>query len=30
LTADEKKDLVLFLRALESGPVDAKVADPKK
>lgn len=29
LTADEKKDLVLFLRALESDPVDATVADEK-
>ncbi|MCE9529769.1 MAG: cytochrome C peroxidase [Planctomycetes bacterium] len=29
LTVDEKKDLVLFLRALESDPVDATVADPK-
>ena len=28
LTADEKKDLVMFLRALESDPVDATVADP--
>lgn len=29
LTADEKKDLVMFMRALESDPVDAAVADPK-
>lgn len=28
LTVDEKKDLVMFLRALESDPVDATVADP--
>lgn len=28
LTADEKKDLVMFLRALESDPVDPTVADP--
>ena len=29
LTVDEKKDLVLFLRTLESDPVDATVADAK-
>jgi cytochrome c peroxidase len=29
LTVDEKKDLVMFLRAMESDPVDATVADPK-
>ncbi len=29
LTADEKKDLLMFLRALESDPVDPTVADPK-
>lgn len=28
LTAEEKADLVLFLRALQSDPVDATVADP--
>ena len=28
LTADEKADLVLFLKALQSDPVDATVADP--
>lgn len=28
LSVDEKKDLVMFLRALESDPVDATVADP--
>jgi len=30
LTDQEKKDLVLFLRALQSDPPDAMVADPKK
>ncbi len=29
LTPAEKKDLMMFLRALESDPVDATVADPK-
>jgi cytochrome c peroxidase len=30
LTAQEKKDLVLFLRGLEGDPIDPMVADPKK
>jgi len=29
LTAEEKADLVLFMRALQGDPVDATVADPK-
>jgi cytochrome c peroxidase len=30
LSAQEKKDLALFLRALQGDPADAVVGDPKK